>query len=123
MTLLQGDNPPIRVQIAVTEIEEADEGVLRDATSRGITDAIRERVTTLDDAAMDSAFDLAFRVARKAQRLMERLEATPSTENANHKLSGGEVEFGLSFSAEGSPFLTLGVEATLAIKLTWERKA
>lgn len=112
----QDDHEPIQIEIRLPATPADDEDTARDL--RDILAGVRGRVTTVTDDALFNGFKSIYKVARKTQVLLADLSA----QDAAHQVSEAEVTFGLSFSAGGTPFITVGAEATLSITLTWQRK-
>lgn len=111
------DDEPIAIEIRLPAPPSTDEEVTRDLDLSGILTGTRGRVQTITDEALFNGFKSIYKVARKTQVLLADLSAQTTT----HPLAEAEVTFGLSFSASGVPFITVGAEATLSVTLKWQR--
>jgi hypothetical protein len=91
-----------------------------DDTAGRVTRGPRDQVRKLTEAQMAQAFAAAEALAGQAGAMLARLRDRPE----QRRLSGMEIEFGLSFNTELTVYVVSATaDASLSIKLTWSAAA
>ena len=110
--------PPLL--IAITPASESDistDGAWKETSS--LSDKIVQGVVDVSQSATESVYGTIFHMARYTSQLIRRLRETES----DVPLDAVEMQFGLSFGAEGKIIFVNGTaEANLSVKLTWKEK-
>lgn len=100
--------PPLHIQVKPIEVVEHEAG--------RVTRGPRDQVRKLTEAQMAQAFAVAEALAGQAGAMLARLREQPE----QRRLSGLEIEFGLSFNTGLTVYVVSATaDASLSVKLSW----